>query len=113
MGGKRQIADTELSIAFVAKHIFDSYHSRHLQERDRQELSLLLRLATYEEHYSPEDKSRLLSRLQQYAVVVTAGWKTAVSTSKRAELTIWDLAPQFSRQQFFKRRGNARSKASP
>lgn len=81
----------KLSVAFVAKHISDNYHSRHLQDRDRHELSLLLRLAKYDSHFSPEDRSLLSSRLQHYAVVVTAGWKMAVKTSKQAELTVWGV----------------------
>lgn len=108
-------APEKLTIAFVAKHISDNYHSRHLQERDRHELSILLRLSKYEAVFSAEDKGQLLSRLQLYAVVVTAGWKAAVSTSKRAELSICgidlqagDLAPQFNKQNYNRRRGNAR-----
>lgn len=106
-----------LSIPFVADHISKNYHSRHLQERDRHELGLLLRLARYEEAFSVEDKALLLTRLQHYAVVVTAGWKTAVKTSKRAELTVCgielqagDLAPQFTQNQYYRRRGANRAR---
>lgn len=102
-----------VTVAFVAKHISDYFHSRHLQDTDRHKLSLLLWVAKYESHFSTEDRSLLLSRLQLYAVVVTAGWKTAIKTSKRAELTICgvelqagDLASQYNRQQFQKRQGN-------
>lgn len=52
------------------------------------------RLARYEDAFSVEDKALLLTRLQHYAVVVTAGWKTAVKTSKRAELTVCGIELQ-------------------
>lgn len=40
----------------MAKHISDSFHSRHRQERDRHDLNVLLRLAKYERHFSVDSQ---------------------------------------------------------
>lgn len=99
--------------ASVTRHIVANAHSQNLKPRDRFELDLLLRLHKYEEVFSPEDRSLLLTRLQHYAVVVTAGWQAAINTSKRVQLEVCgvtvqagDLAQPNTKRQFYNKRQN-------
>lgn len=106
----------------VTRHILANSHSQNLKQRDRFELDLLLRLHKYEEHFNPEDRSLLLARLQHYAVVVTAGWTTAVNTSKRTQLEVFSVTVQagdfaqpaarrnfYGKRQSYKKRGGGNS----
>lgn len=104
------------SIKTVTDHILANFHSTHLKPRDRHDLELLLRLYLYEEHFSQEDRDLLLRRLQHYAIVVSAGWKAAVSNSQRALLEICgvtlqagDIAPQYPKK-FYKARQQTKRK---
>lgn len=96
----------------VMKHILANSHSQNLKQRDRFELDLLLRLHKYEEHFTLEDRSLLLARLQHYVVVVTAGWTTTVNTSKRTQIEVCgvtvqagDFAQPNTKRNYYKKRG--------
>ena len=65
--------------AHILQWSLDPKHSRHVKQRDRDEVEFLNSMVKHERHFSPEDKKGLRKSLRFFYLVSDLNWNAAIN----------------------------------
>ena len=71
--------------AHILQWSLDPKHSKHVKQRDRDEVEFLNSMVKYERHFSPEDKKGLRKRLRFFYLVSDLNWNAAINDQREVK----------------------------